>query len=108
MRNKGDISVPVVKTTGDKSRSGVSFNDQLSIQTMSIAGDVEPDLKIEEYSPSKAMSSSSAESLELGPQGQSTMPAEIIMPTVPPASVPPHSPYTIQSTMRPCSGIDAV
>lgn len=108
MRNKGDISVSVVKPTGNKSRSGVSFNDQLSIQTMSIAGDVEPDLKIEEYSPSKATSSSSAESLELGPQGQSTMPAEIIMPTVPPASVPPHSPYTIQSTMRPCSGVDAV
>jgi hypothetical protein len=87
--------------TGDKRRSSVSFIDQLSI---SIAGDIEPEFKTEQYSNSVA--SSSVESLELKMQAQSTMPAGIVMPTAPPASVPPHFPD--KSTMRPYSGVDAV
>jgi hypothetical protein len=108
MKNKDDIAVSVAKTISDKCRSGVLFSDQLSIQTISIDGDIESDLKIEEYSPSRTVTSSSVESLELKMKGQSAMPAGIIMPTAPPASVPPHSQDTIQSTLRPCSGIDAV
>jgi hypothetical protein len=90
--------------TGYKRRSSVSFNDQLSIQSISIASDiqVEPEFKIEEYSNSVA--SSSVGSIELKMQGQSTMPAGIIMPTS--ISVPPHFPD--KSTMRPYSGVDAV
>jgi hypothetical protein len=89
--------------TGDKRRSSVSFIDQLSIQSISIAGDIEPEFKIEQCSSSVA--SSSVESLELKMQGQSTMPAGIIMPTAP-ASIPPH--FSDKSTMRPYSGVDAV
>jgi hypothetical protein len=109
MRNKGDISVSVVTTTGEKRKSDASLTDQLSIQSISIAGDVEPGFKSEQYSSLNSVTSpSSVECLELKMQGQSTLPAEINMPTPPPASVPPHFPDTIKSTMRPCSGVDAV
>jgi hypothetical protein len=94
----------MVRTTRDKRRSSIS-TDQTFI---SFAGDIKPDFKVEQYSPSKIVASSSVESFhEVKMQGQSTLPAGI-MPTVPPASVPPHLPDKTESTMRAYSGIYTV
>jgi hypothetical protein len=80
----------VVTSSGDKRRSSVSFADQPTIPSISIASEI----KMERYSPSNSMASESVESFEeLKMQGQSTLPAGI-MHTVPPASVQPHFPNT--------------
>ncbi|KAF8465216.1 STE3-domain-containing protein [Russula ochroleuca] len=98
------VTFTMVRTTRDKRRSSIS-TDQTFI---SFAGDIKPDFKVEQYSPSKIVASSSVESFhEVKMQGQSTLPAGI-MPTVPPASVPPHLPDKTESTMRAYSGIYTV
>lgn len=72
-RNKGDVPVAMVSMAGDKRQSSVSFFDQLSIQSISIAGDIEPEFKIEQYSNSVASSSVEGHELNLKTQAQSTM-----------------------------------
>jgi hypothetical protein len=95
MKNTGEISVSVVTTSGNK-RDSI---DQLSIPSLSFAGDI----KIEEYSPTDSMASSSMDSLELGPQGASHLPV-VTLPAVPPASVPPHHADSTELTVRAYSG----
>jgi len=89
MKNKGEISVSVVTSSGNKRDSFSSFADQLSIPSISIPSDFKPDMKIEEFSPSDSMASSSTDSFESGPQDASHLPV-VTLPAIPPASVPPH------------------
>ncbi|KAF8468714.1 STE3-domain-containing protein [Russula ochroleuca] len=107
---KSGVTVTVVRTTRSKRSSSVSTDQPSTLSISSgIASDINPELKIEQYSPSNTVTSSSVESFdELRMQGQPTMPAGVIMPTVPPASVPPHFPDRIESTMRAYSGVDTV
>lgn len=84
MRKAGDISVSVVTTSGNKRDSMSSFADQLSIPSISIASDFKTDIKIEEYSPTDTMASSSMDSFEASHQ------PVVTLPVLPPASVPPH------------------
>jgi hypothetical protein len=101
MKNAGEVSVSVVTTSGNKRDSIDSFTDQLSIPSLSINGDLRPDLdlKIEEYSPSDSMASSSSDSLEPGPQGAAHQPV-VTLPAIPPASVPPHRGNSTELTVR--------
>jgi hypothetical protein len=109
MKNKNGVAVVVVRTGGDNKRiSSVSSVDLTSIPSVSIAGDVKPEFKIEQFSPSNSVASSSVESLDDPEiQRQSILPPGI-MPAVPPASVLPHFPDKTKSTVRAYSGIDAV
>jgi len=87
LKSKGGVTVSVVT---DKRRSSVSFADQHTIPSISIANDI----KLEPYSPSNSMASSSVESFdETKMQGQSTLPAGTT-PTAPPASVQAYIPHT--------------
>jgi hypothetical protein len=98
----------VVTKRGEKHKSSLSLSDQSSIQSTFIASDLKPDSKIEQDSPPSTVASSSVESFdESRMQDQSTLPA-VIMPTVPPASVPPHFPDKTEPIIRAYSGIDAV
>ncbi|KAF8494930.1 pheromone A receptor-domain-containing protein [Russula emetica] len=100
MRNKGEVSVSVVTTRGNKRDSMDSFADRLSIPSISLPSDDKPDIKIVEYSPTDTMaSSSSMDSLELGPQGTSHVQV-VTLPAVPPASVPPLHADSIEVTVR--------
>ncbi|KAF8468717.1 pheromone A receptor-domain-containing protein [Russula ochroleuca] len=104
---KSGVTVTVVRTTRDKRISSV-FTDQSSTPSVSIASEITPDFKIEQYTPSNSVARSSVESFDtLEMQGQPALPAGV-MPTVPPASVPPHFPGRIESTMRAYSGVDRV
>jgi hypothetical protein len=103
MTNKGEVSVSVVTTSGDKRDSFASFADQLSIPSISLAGDYKPDMKIEEYSPTDSMASSSKDSLEHGQQDASHH-TVVTLPALPPASVPPHHPDSAEVTVRAYSG----
>jgi hypothetical protein len=94
--------------TRDKRRSSIS-TDQPSIPFISVASgcDNKPNLKVEGYSHSNtvAPSESSVESFDVFKmQGQSALLVGI-MPTVPPSSVPPHSPDKTESTIRAYSGV---
>jgi len=98
MRNNGGISVSVVTTSGKRRDSILSFTDQLSIPSISIPGDVKLDSKIQEFSPTDSMaSSSSRDSLELGPQDASHL---VTLPTLPPTSVPPHHADSTEPAIR--------
>jgi hypothetical protein len=99
MKNKGEISVSVVTTSGNKRDSILSFTDRLSIPSISIPTDFKPDIKIEEFSPSDSMASSSVDSFELGPQGASHQPM-VTLPAIPPASVPPHHADSTELTVH--------
>ncbi len=100
MTNKGgDITVSVTTASGNKRDSFASFADQLSIPSISLGNDLKPDIKIEEYSPSDSMASSSVGSLELGPQGLSHQPVPAL-PAVPPATVSPHHVDSTQLIVR--------
>jgi hypothetical protein len=99
MKNNGDISVSVFTRTENKRDSILSFTDQLSIPSFSLANDIKPDLKIEEFSPLDSMASSSVDSLEHGPRGPSSQ-MVVSLPAVPPASVPPHHPDSTDTTVR--------
>jgi hypothetical protein len=107
VKSNGGITVTVVKTGGEKQDSGT---DQSSILSISIAnGHKKSDSGVEQFSPSNTVTSSSVESLhESKAQDQPTMSAVIIMPTAPPATVPPHLPETTRSTLRAYSSYDAV
>ena len=107
-RRKGGVNVSVVTTRGEKYKSSLSLTDQSSIQSTFIASDRKLDVKIEQDSPPNTVTSTFVESFdESGMQDHSTLPASI-MPTAPPASVPPHFPDKIEPTIRACSGLDAV
>jgi pheromone A receptor len=113
VKNNGSVIVSGVKTSGVKQTSSVSRTEKSSISSISesvpsAGGLKNPDFKIEQYSPSNTVTSSSVESLhEFNTRDQSTLLVEG-MPTLPPATVPPHLPETTQSTLRPYSGFDAV
>jgi len=87
MKSKGGVKVSVVTGSGNKRDSFVSFSDQLSIPSISLASDLKPDLKIEQYSPSDSAASSSVFESP-------------ILPTVPPVSVPPHFSDSTRTTIR--------
>jgi len=99
-----------VKTGGEKQDPSISLTNQSSILSVSIAnGHDKTDFKVEQFSPSNTVTSSSVESFhESKTQDQSTMPVMVIMPTAPPATVPPHFPETTRSTLRAYSSYDAV
>ena len=89
MKSKG-LTISVV-TSGTKHRdrdSIVSCADQLSIPSISIAGDLKPDFKIEQYSPSDSPESSSVISIEPELESQSPQPVATT-PAVPPATYQP-------------------
>ena len=76
--------------------------------TVIASDDHKSDLNIEQDSPPGTVPSTFVESFdESGMQDHSILPVAI-MPTVPPASVPPHFPDKIEPTIRTCSGLDAV
>jgi len=99
MKNKGEASVSVVTTSGNKRDSIDSFTDQISIPSISIPSNFKPDIKVEEFSPSDSMASSSKDTFELGPQGASHQPV-VTLPAIPPASVPPHHADSTELTVR--------
>jgi hypothetical protein len=99
MNSKGGVKVSVVTASGDKRDSMVSFTDRLSIPSISYASDLKTDFKIEEYSPSDSIASSSVDSLEPGTRGPSPQPA-VILPPVPPVYVAPHLPDSTKPTIR--------
>ena len=105
VKSDGGITVTVVKTGGEKRDSGISLTDESSIPSHE-----KYDSAVEKFSPSNTVTSSSVESLhESKTQDQSTVPtAVVILPTAPPATVPPLLPETIQSTLRVYSSYDAV
>lgn len=103
MKNKGEVSVSVVTSSGDKRDSFASFADRLSVPSISLADDYKPDKKIEEFSPTDTMASSSTYSLEHGRQGVSVH-TVVTLPTLPPASVPPHHPDSAEVTVGAYSG----
>jgi hypothetical protein len=112
VKSKCGVTFLVVTTGGSKRTSNVLLIDRPSIPSISLAEDLQPDFKSEQYSPSNSLESFSVESFdEPRMQGQSTprstLPV-VIMPTIPPPSVPPHLPDTTKSTMRAYSGIHAV
>ena len=105
---KSNVTATEVTTSGEKRRSSISFADRSSIEFISIASDIKPNFKVGQDSPSNSVASSSVESFdELKMQGPSTLLAGII-PTVPPASVPPYFSDKTKSTLRAYSGIEAV
>jgi hypothetical protein len=73
MKSKGGITVHVATTGGNKHRSSVSLTNQISIPSISIGTENEPDFEIEQNSPLNTVLSFSVENID-GPmlQGQST------------------------------------
>ena len=112
VKSNGGIAVNAVKRDAEKQDLSFSLSHQSSMPSISIADDHEiPDFKVEQFSPSNTMTvtSSSVESFhESKMQDQSTTPSEVIMPTAPAATVPPHLPETTRSTMHAYSSYDAV
>ena len=89
MKSKG-LTISVA-TSGTKHRdcdSIVSCSDQLSILSISVAGDLKPDFMIEQYSPSDSPASSSVVSIEPELESQSPQPVATT-PEVPPAAYQP-------------------
>ncbi len=83
--SNGSAVTCVVKTAEEKWDLSVSFTDQSSI-----SGLERPNFKVEQYLPSNAVTLSSVEGIgESKTQDQSAHPA-VTMPTVPPATHPPH------------------
>jgi len=110
VKSNGAIAVTVVKTGLEKQDSSFSLTHQSSIPSISIANDhKKPDFRVEQFSPSNTLTSSSEEEsfYESKTQDQSTMPAVVIMPMAPPATVPPHFPETTRSILR-ASSYDVV
>jgi len=110
VKRNGGIPVTVVKAGGEKQDSIISFTDQSSIPSLSIAnGHQDADFKVKQLLPSDTVTSSSVEDFhEPKTQDEPTMPVVVILPTAPLATVPPHSPETIRSTLRACSSYDVV
>ena len=112
VKSNGGIAVNAVKRDAEKQDLSFSLSHLSSMPSISIADDHEiPDFKVEQFSPSNTMTvtSSSVESFhESKMQDQSTTPSEVIMPTAPAATVPPHLPETTRSTLRAYSSYDAV
>ncbi|KAI0276043.1 pheromone A receptor-domain-containing protein [Russula aff. rugulosa BPL654] len=95
MRNRGEVSVSVVTTSGKRRDSILSFTDQLSIPSIALPGD----LKIQEFSPTDSMATSSKDSLELEPQDALHQPV-VTLPAIPAPSVPPHHTDLAEMTIR--------
>jgi pheromone a factor receptor len=113
VKGNGGIAVNAVKRGVEKQDLSLSLSHQSSMPSISIANDHKiPDFRVEQFSPSNTMTavtSSSVESFhESKTQDQSTMPSVVMMPTAPPATVPPHFPETTRSTLRAYSSYDAV
>ncbi|KAI0271189.1 pheromone A receptor-domain-containing protein [Russula aff. rugulosa BPL654] len=110
--SNGGITVTVVKTGGEKQDSSISLTDRSSVLSISIANNNKnPDFKVGQHSLSNTVTSSSVESFhESKTQDLSTLPAVpvVIIPTAPPATVPPHFPETTRSTLRAYSSYDVV
>lgn len=95
MRNRGEVSVSVVTTSGKRRDSILSFTDQLSIPSIALPSD----LKIQEFSPTDSMATSSKDSLELEPQDALHQPV-VTLPAIPAPSVPPHHTDSAEMTIR--------
>lgn len=95
MKGNGQISVSVVTTSGKKRDSILSFSDKLSIPSISIAND----LKIEDFSPTDSMASTSKDSLDLEREGASHQQV-VTLPAMPRASVLPHHTDFAEMTVR--------
>jgi pheromone a factor receptor len=112
VRSNDGITVTVVKTGGEKQDSSISLTDRSSVLSISIANNNKnPDFKVGQHSLSNTVTSSSVESFhESKTQDLSTLPAVpvVIIPTAPPATVPPHFPETTRSTLRAYSSYDVV
>jgi len=107
MKSKSGINVSVVTASGDKRNSTVSFTDQLSLPSISLASDLKPDFKIEEYSPSDSVESDSIDSFESESQRRSPQP-DAMTPTVGSGSDLLHPPYETQSITYPNDATDTV
>ncbi|KAI9462940.1 pheromone A receptor-domain-containing protein [Russula earlei] len=99
VKSKGGITVSVITATGERRDSTVSFTDQLSIPSISLASDLKPDFNIEQYSLSDSMVSSSMDSFEPMASGQSPE-LEATTPAVDPRSDQPHPPDTTKSILH--------
>jgi hypothetical protein len=110
VKSKGGVTVSVVTTGphGDKPNSSVPLALSNRKNSNLIASDLKPDFRVAQYSRSDSVESSSGESFD-DPKmsGQSALPAGVL-PAVPPASVPPHLPDKINSTLREYSFLEAV
>ena len=112
VKSNGGITVNAIKRDAEKQDLSISLSHQSSMPSISVADDHKiPDFRVEQFSPSNTLTvtSSSVESFhESKMQDQSRMPSEVIMPTAPAATVPPHLPETTRSTMHAYSSYDAV
>jgi len=111
-RRNGGGNVSLATTRRERHKSSISLTNELSIHSIVVPSDLKlkPDSEIglEQDLPLNSVTSPSVESPdESGMQSRSSLPAGI-MPTVPPASVPPHLPYKRESAARACSVIDVV
>ena len=111
-RKNGGGNVSLATTRRERHKSSISLTDELSIHSIVVPSDLKPkpdsEIGLEQDLPLNSVTSPSVESPdESGMQSRSSLPAGI-MPTVPPASVPPHLPYKRDSAARACSGIDVV
>ena len=91
MKNKGEVNISVT-TRRNRRDSFASFADQLSIPSIAIPNDLKPDIKIDEYTPTGSMSSSSVEGLN------------VTLPVLPPTSVSPYHADSTEPTVPPYSG----
>jgi len=107
MSSKGGVTISVMTVPGDNKRdSTVSINDRLSIPSISITSNFNPDFKVEPYSPSGSTASSSVSSLEAELYDPSSEPTMTSL-NPPPASVSPLFPETTRTTIRPASTYSA-
>jgi hypothetical protein len=111
-KSKGGVTVSVVKTGphGDKFEfdSRVSLTLTNKRNSILIASDLKPDFDVEQYSQFDSVESPSGESFDKPTmRNQSALPA-IILPAVPPASVPPHLSDKTNSSLREYSFFEPV
>jgi len=102
MGNKTGVMGDVVTIYGVRQNTFSTFSNQVSIPSASITGGLEPDSKIEPYSPFDLTGLCFKDTFEPEPRAQSPE-LSATTPAVPPASVPPRLPHTTRSTIRPYS-----
>ncbi|KAI0299559.1 pheromone A receptor-domain-containing protein [Russula brevipes] len=102
MGNKTGVMVDVVTIYGVRKNTFSAFSNEFSIPSASITGGLEPDSKIEQYSPFDLTGLCFKDTFEPEPLAQSPE-LSATTPAVPPASVPPRLPHTTRSTIRPYS-----
>jgi len=107
--SNGGVVVCVAKTAEEEQDSSVSPTDQSSILSISNSSGLErPDFEVEQNSSSNTVTRSSVESIDESETQDLSALAAVTMPTVPPATLPPHFPETTRSTLRAYSSFDAV